>query len=43
MTDEELLSRATELDVLEAILPFNRRDQLAGLLTKGAEIFTCNQ
>jgi hypothetical protein len=26
ITDEELLSRATELDALEAILPFNRRD-----------------
>lgn len=31
--DDELLRRATELDALEAILPFNRRDQLAGLLT----------
>lgn len=29
----DLIRRATELDALEAILPFNRRDQLAGLLT----------
>lgn len=33
ITDRELLSRATELDALEAILPFNWRDQLAGILT----------
>jgi integrase len=30
---EDRLTRAEELDVLDAILPFNRREKLAGLLT----------
>lgn len=29
----EILKRAEELDALDAILPFDRRDQLASLLT----------
>jgi integrase len=32
-TDESVLKRAEELDALDAILPFDRRDQLAELLT----------
>ena len=32
-TDESVLKRAGELDALDAILPFDRRDQLAELLT----------
>ncbi len=32
-TDESVLKRAQELDALDSILPFDRRDQLAELLT----------
>jgi integrase len=33
LTSNEILKRAEELDALDAILPFDRRDQLAELLT----------
>jgi len=33
LSDNDILKRAEELDALDAILPFDRRDQLAELLT----------
>jgi hypothetical protein len=33
MSSDAVLQRAEELDALDAILPFDRRDQLAGILT----------
>ncbi len=39
--NEAVLRSAEELDALDAILPFDRRDQLTELLTDGSGGFAC--